>query len=315
MRFLIVGAGSTGGYFGGRLMQAGRDVTFLVRPARAQQLRSSGLEILSPHGDVTLVPKLVTADALAPGGYDVVLLTVKAFSFDRAIDDFAPAVERETMILSVLNGMKHIDVLASRFGKHSIVGCVCKVATRVDKQGRIVQLNKLHDLAYGEIDGAPSARTDRLDEAIKAAGFDARLSRTIEQEMWQKWILLATLGGITCLMRGNVGDIEAVPGGSEFVLRFLDEVCAVISANGHPPSEAFLSGTRAQLTQKGSVMTSSMYRDLEQGWPVEAEQILGDLLDRARRASVDTPLLAAAFANLSVYQSRLGQPRHEKLST
>ena len=300
MRILIVGAGSTGGYFGGRLAQAGRDVTFLVRRARAEQLRSGGLQIVSPHGDVTLAPKLISAEQItAP--FDVVLITVKAFSLDAAIVDLARAVGPETMLLSVLNGMKHLDTLAARFGQEPIVGCVCKVATSLDDQGHIVQLNKLHALAYGEINGSLSSRTDRLDKAMQDAGFDARLSRTIEREMWEKWILLASLGGISCLMRGNVGEIEAAPGGVEFSLRFLNEVRSVVTAAGHAPSEAFLAGTKSQLTEKGS--TSSMYRDLQQRRPVEADQILGDLLERGRSLSVSTPLLAAAFANLSVYQN------------
>ena len=304
MRILIVGAGSTGGYFGGRLAQAGRDVTFLVRPARAERLRTNGLQIVSPHGDVTLVPKLVTADAI-DAAYDAVLLTVKGFALDAALDDLAPAVGPGTMILPVLNGMKHVDALAARFGAEAVVGCVCKVATFLDDEGRIVQLNKLQDLAYGELDGAPSARTDRLDQAMQGAGFDARLSPTIEREMWEKWILLASLGGITCLMRGTIGEVAAAPGGAEFALRFLDEVTATAIAAGHAPSEAFLTATRTLLTQEGSPLTSSMYRDLVKGHPVEVEQILGDLLARARRLEVATPLLATAYTHLSVYQNRV----------
>jgi 2-dehydropantoate 2-reductase len=304
MRILIVGAGSTGGYFGGRLAQAGRDVTFLVRPARAERLRANGLQIVSPHGDVTLTPKLVTAGGIeAP--YDAVLLTVKAYSLDAALDDLAPAVGPETMILPVLNGIKHVDTLIARFGRNAVAGCVCKVATVVDDQGRIVQLNKLQDLAYGELNGAPSPRMDRLDKVMQGAGFDARLSGTIEREMWEKWVLLATLGGITCLMRGTIGEVEACPGGVEFSLAFLDEVTSAVTAAGHPPSEAFLAATRGAITQKGSSLTSSMYRDLLKGSPVEAGQILGDLLTRAAHFGVATPLLAAAFTHLSVYQERV----------
>src|SRR5882724_10013555 len=114
MRLLVVGAGSTGGYFGGRLVQAGRDVTFLVRPRRVAQLREGGLQIVSPHGAVTVRPKLVTADDIvAP--YDAVLLAVKAYSLDAAIDDFATAVGPETTIMPVLNGMRHVDILEERF--------------------------------------------------------------------------------------------------------------------------------------------------------------------------------------------------------
>jgi 2-dehydropantoate 2-reductase len=304
MRILVVGAGSTGGYFGGRLAQAGRDVTFLVRPGRAQQIRADGLQIVSPLGNVTLAPKLVTAGEI-DGPYDAVLLTVKAFALDAALNDLAPAVGPETMILPVLNGMKHMELLTARFGRNAVAGCVCKVATMVDQQGRIIQLNTLQDLFYGERDGSPSDRIAHLDAEMRGAGFNARLSLTIEREMWEKWILLATLGGVTCLMRGTIGEIEAAPSGAAFALRFLDEVTAIVSAVGTPPSEAFLVGAREAVTQKGSPLTSSMYRDLQSGNWVEAEQIIGDLVARGRGTGIDTPLLAAAFANLSIYQNRV----------
>jgi 2-dehydropantoate 2-reductase len=303
MRILVVGAGSTGGYFGGRLAQAGRDVTFLVRPARAEQLRTNGLQIVSPHGDVTLKPQLVTAGSIS-GPFDVVLLTVKAFALDAALGDMTPAVGPDTMVLPVLNGMKHVDTLTERFGDRTVVGCVCRVATVVD-QGRIVQLSKLQDLAYGEMDGSVSPRIKQLDAFMQGAGFDARLSTGIAREMWEKWALLAALGGINCLMRGTVGEIVAAPGGLDFVLAFLAEVVAVVDAVGHPMSDEFLTGARAVLTAKGSAQTSSMYRDLQQGSPIEADQIIGDLLARGRRAGIATPLVAAAYANLSIYQARI----------
>ncbi len=307
MRILVVGAGSTGGYFGGRLAQAGRDVTFLVRAARAARLQANGLQILSPHGDVTLTPQLVTAGQIA-GPFDAVLLTVKAFSLDAALDDLAPAVGPETMILPVLNGMKHVGILTARFGEKAVVGCVCKVATTIDDQGRIVQLARFHELAYGEMSGAPSSRTEQLDTVMQGAGFVARLSRTIEREMWEKWVLLATIGGINCLMRGNLGEIEAAPGGATFMHQFLEEVVSVATAVGPPPSDEFLTSARAILTAKGSIQTSSMYRDLQQGSPIEADQIIGDLLARAQRAEAPTPLLAAAYTHLSIYQRRFDAP-------
>jgi 2-dehydropantoate 2-reductase len=303
VHILVVGAGSTGGYFGGRLAQAGRDVTFLVRTQRAQQLQAHGLQIVSPHGDVTLHPKLVTTDTLG-GHYDVVFLTIKAFSLMPAMEDFAPAVGPDTMILPVLNGMKHVDLLRDRFGEAAVIGCACKVATIVDEEGRIVQLSPLQDLAYGEMDGAISPRIGRLDAEIKDAGFDARLSKTIEREMWEKWILLVTLGASTCLFRGNIGQIEAVKGGSQLVLDLLDEVVRVAKAVGSTPDDAFVKNAQDALTMKGSPQTSSMYRDLQNGAFVEVDQIIGDLLERGRAAGVAMPLLRAAYVHLTVYQNR-----------
>jgi 2-dehydropantoate 2-reductase len=308
MRILVVGAGATGGYFGGRLAEAGRDVTFLVRPKRAAQLQADGLQILSPHGDVTLTPKLVTADAIA-APYDAVLLTVKAFALEAALRDLVPAVGPGSMIIPVLNGMRHVDALTTRFGEGPVLGGVCLVASTIDPQGRIKQLADFQQLVYGERGGERggemSARVAALDAAMQGAGFVARASGTILQEMWEKWILLATLGAITCLLRGTVGDIEAAPGGAALALAVLDDCVAVATRSGYPPSAAFLERTRASVTAKGSTTSPSMYRDLTQGLPVEADQIVGDMLARARGFGLAAPILAAAYAGLSIYQKRI----------
>jgi 2-dehydropantoate 2-reductase len=306
MRMLVVGAGSTGGYFGGRLARAGRDVTFLVRRSRAENLRKNGLNVISPHGDFSVTPKLVMADKL-DCAFDIVLLTVKAYSLAAALDDMAPAVGPETMIVPVLNGMRHMDVLVERFGRTAVLGGVCKIPATLDGEGRVVQLASFHDLIYGELDGSLSSRIRALDRFMQGAGFDARHSGAITREMWEKWIMLSSLGAITCLMRGNVGQIEAAPGGLDFVHRLFEEVVAIARAAGEPPSEAFLAGTISTLTAKGSSFVSSMYRDLERGGEIEADQIIGDLVARGRKAGLSTPLLSAAYANLCVYQQQTAQ--------
>jgi 2-dehydropantoate 2-reductase len=303
MRMLVVGAGSTGGYFGGRLLEAGRDVTFLVRSARKARLQAEGLRIISPFGDATLKPRFVTTDEI-DGPFDVVLLTVKAYSLESAMEDFAPAVGDGTMILPFLNGMRHMDVLGKRFGPAAPIGCTCHIFASLDEEGRIVQHNRLQDVAYGELDGSITPRIEALDAFMRAGTFGTRLSRHIGRRMWEKWSLLATLGSANALARGSVGDIEATPGGTDFVLRLLGEVVAVARTVGSAPSDAFLDSARAALTSKGSPLTSSMYRDLLAENAVEAEQIVGDLLARGAKAGLDLPLLAAAFVNLSVYQNR-----------
>lgn len=303
MRILVVGAGSTGGYFGGRLAQAGRDVTFLVRPGRAQQLQTNGLQIVSPFGDVTLTPKLVTAGQIA-GPYDAVILTVKAYSLDAALEDLAPAVGPQTMILPVLNGMRHVDSIRARFGAPALIGGLCRIPAQLDDAGRVVQMGKFHDLAYGEMDGSKSERILALDAALRGAGFEAKLTPEIEREMWEKWVLLAALGGICCLMRGTVGEVAAAPGGRDFAAALVDEVVTAIRAVGRAPSEDFVASTREMLTKAGSAHTSSMYRDLQKGGAVEADQIVGDLLKRATQAGIAMPLLSLAYTHLCVYQSR-----------
>ena len=303
MRMLVVGAGATGGYFGGRLVQHGRDVSFLVRPGRASVLREAGLRIVSPHGDATLSPRLIVTGELQEK-FDAVLLTVKAWTLPEALNDLAPAVAPNTMILPVLNGMRHVEAIAARFSPGNLVGCVCKVATALREDGTIAQLAPVQELAYGEIDGPLSPRIASLHEFMRDGGFDARASMNIVHEMWEKWVMLATLGGMTCLMRGNVGEIVAAEGGRRFVLDLLAEVAGVAAASGHAMSDGFLAGARSVLTAEGSGFASSMYRDLERGQRIEAEQIIGDLLSRARRAQVVTPLLDTVWAHLQIYLAR-----------
>lgn len=301
MRILVVGAGAVGGYFGGRLAEAGRDVTFLVRPRRAEEIRGSGLQIISPHGDSTIEPNLITASAIR-SAYDIIFLSVKSYGLADAMNDFAPAVGPRTVILPVLNGMRHMDALERRFGKEALLGGVCLVATQLDPDGRIIQLADFQSLTYGELDGKQTSRLETVDQVFRGAGFDASVSSHILQDMWQKWVQLASLGAITCLLRGNIGEIVAVPGGADLSLAALRECAAIAAACRYPPAAAFLEEKRAQITAVGSSLTSSMYRDLLRNEPVEVDTILGDLLDRGSKYGVSTPVLQAAFVNLSIYQ-------------
>ena len=306
MRILVVGAGAVGGYFGARLVEAGRGVTFLVRARRAGEMKATGLQILSPHGNVTLHPEVITAEQIT-GPYDLILLGVKSYALSGAMDDFSPAVGSETMILPVLNGMRHIDILTGRFGMRCVLGGVCLVATEIDEEGRIRQLADFQSLIYGEIDGPTSPRLQALDATLRGAGFDAAISGHIMQDMWQKWVQLATLGAINCLLRGNIGQIAAIPGGSALCLSILQECADIAKACGYPQAGAFLERQTADLTAQGSPMTSSMYRDFKKGLPVEADTILGDLLHRGQQHGLKTPLLEAAFVNLSIYQHQQGR--------
>ena len=312
MRILVVGAGAVGGYFGGRLVQAGRDVTFLVLPKRAEQIQSQGLQILSPmHGDFTARPKTLTAAQIA-SPYDVIFLSVKSYSLAAAIDDFAPAVGPQTVIIPVLNGMHHMDVLTQRFAEHAVLGGVCFVSTAIDSQGRIVQLADFQSLAYGELDGKKTSRIEAVHQEFSGAGFQAAISTDISRDMWQKWVFLASLGAITCLLRGNIGEIVAAPGGAELCLSALRECAAIASACGYPMPEKFLAEKSAQLTAPGSKLASSMYRDLTEHARVEADTILGDLVDRGRKLAVSAPIVQAAFVSLTIYQQ--GQARAKAVS-
>jgi 2-dehydropantoate 2-reductase len=303
-RILVVGAGAVGGYFGGRLAQAGRDVTFLVRGRRAEQLRESGLEIVGPSGDATVKPDLVTAGELV-SGYDIVLLAVKHYALDAAIRDVTPAVGEDTVIVPLLNGMRHLERLTAAFGARHVFGGVCLVATTLDDDGRVIQLRDMQEISYGELDGSATPRLEAVDVGLRGAGFVARASAHIVLEMWEKWVFIAALNGMTVLMRGSVGEIEAAPRGRELALALLDECASVATAQGFAPrAEGSLARSRAVLTESGSRLTSSLYRDLLQGAPLEADAIVGDMCDRGLAARLRLPLLSAVYAQLHIQEAR-----------
>lgn len=307
LRVLVVGAGAVGGYFGGRLAEAGRDVTFLVRGARAEKLRERGLEILSPHGDATIEPKTVTAEELSEP-YDLILLAVKTYALEQAIRDLRPAMGEHSVVLPVLNGMRHIDALCASYGSSRVLGGVCIVATTLDDQGRVVQLRDDQQLVYGELDGTPSARIDRIDATMQGAGFTARASFRIVSEMWEKWAFIAATGAATCLLRGSTSEILAAPRGLDFMRAVIGECAAVPAAYASPLHVDTFERIRTTLTDPNGGLTSSMYRDLQKGAAIEADAILGDFCARGEAAGLALPLLGAAFAQLSIYEA----PRREE---
>ncbi len=303
MRILIVGAGATGGYFGGRLLQHGRDVTFLVRGKRSRQLAQHGLAIRSATGDADLsAPPTVSASALGEP-FDLVVLSCKAYGLEQAMADIAPAVGPQTAILPLLNGMRQLELLDGKFGAQRVLGGQCVISSTLDAQGVVQHLNRMHSLSFGERDGGASARMQRITEAFADAGFDSRPSRNVLQDMWDKWLILASLAGITCLMRGSIGEIVAAPGGAVAAFALLDECRAVAEHYAHAPNERVLERSRGMLTEAGSPLAASMLRDLQHGHPIEADQIIGDMLARAQQHQLPASMLALVYAQLKVYEA------------
>ncbi|MEV6965027.1 ketopantoate reductase family protein [Hamadaea sp. NPDC051192] len=305
MRILVVGAGATGGYFGARLHEAGRDLTFLVRPRRAELLRERGLRISGLGQETVVTPNLVTAPDLA-GHYDIVLLSVKATTLAQAIEDTAPAVGPCTAVVPFLNGMAHLDTLTKAYGSDVVLGGVVRVITTIGENGEIRQLAPLADMTIGEPAGGVSDRVRRIEEVLSEAGFDFAVSPDIQTAMWHKWVFISTLGALNTLVRGSVG--EAVDAGAEHLgPRIAAEAAGIAEAAGHPMPAQALANVAAFVSRPGSADTASLYRDLVAGQPTEAEQILGDLTARARAFGVSTPLLDVATASLRVHEQRLAR--------
>jgi 2-dehydropantoate 2-reductase len=303
MRILVIGAGATGGYFGARLAQAGRDVTFLLRPGRAAAVRANGIRLTGQGPDEVVTAPVVTAGEI-DGPYDLVLLTVKNGALESAMDDMAPAVGPGTLILPFLNGMSHLDRLNQRFGVSAVLGGVVIIAATVNQQGDIVRLAPWASLTTGAQPSPTPPDAIGLAATLDVPGFDFALSTDILADMWSKWVFIATLGAFTCLMRGAVGEIVAQPGGDQLGPAFVAEATAIASANGYPIADAQVGNTTATVTKAGSNLTSSMYRDVVDGHPTESDYILDDLIARGQKHGLESPLFSLAALQLAVHNAR-----------
>ncbi|WP_372017143.1 2-dehydropantoate 2-reductase [Pseudoxanthomonas sp. 10H] len=305
MRVLVLGAGGTGGYFGGRLAQAGADATFLVRPARAALLRERGLRIRSPLGDADLAVAAVTSDELGTlPPFDLVVLSCKAYDLDSAMDAIAPAVGPGTAVLPILNGLLHYDALDARFGRARVLGGLCFISATLGADGEVLHMARPASITFGLRAGnADTGVLARLATACAAAGVDHLFAPDIARAQWIKFSFLAALAAGTCLMRGSVGAIVATEHGEGFMAALHDECLAVAAAEGQPVPDDERATARAHLTRAGSTVTASMLRDLQAGARVEALQIVGDMVHRAHRAGLAVPRLEAAWSHLQAYEA------------
>jgi 2-dehydropantoate 2-reductase len=304
MRILVLGAGAVGGYFGGRLAEAGRDVTFLARPARAALLAERGLKVTSPLGDFVVKPQLATADRIG-GAYDLVLLTAKHYDLDQAIDAIRPAVGPGTAVLPLLNGLVHLDRLEAAFGADAVLGGVAYVGASLKPDGSVNHHNRLSGIVFGDRHGGISKRTGAIAAEFADTKIEAPGSDNVMLAMWEKFVMITTMAGMNCLMRGNIGEIAATADGEALMLELLEENRAVATAAGSAPRQVWREQIGKMLTEKGSVNNASMHHDLEHGSRTEADWIIGDMRRRAIALGVATPLLRAAYANLQVYENRL----------
>jgi 2-dehydropantoate 2-reductase len=297
VRILVVGAGGIGGYFGGRLLQAGCDVTFLLRPRRVAQIGKTGLVIKSPLGGVTLPapPHVVREQVRTP--FDLVVIACKAYDLDETMESFARAVGPQTAILPLLNGMRHLDRLAARFGEGRVLGGHCLISVALDTAGTVVHFSDLHVLTFGELKAGLSARVAAIEAQLSRAAFETRASREVLHEMWEKWVFIAALGCINSLMRAAVGDIVAA-GATDLALGLYDECSGIGRLNGFAPREPAIAHAKSILTAPGSTITASLLKDVEAGRPTEAEHIVGDLIDRGRGTVQGRSLLRVAYTHL-----------------
>jgi 2-dehydropantoate 2-reductase len=303
VKILVLGAGGIGGYFGGRLAEAGVDVTFLVRPRRAEQLARDGLVVESPLGNIKVPVKTVLAEKLQPG-FDFVLFTCKAYDLDSAMDAISPAMRAGATIVPMLNGISHFERLDARFGKGNVMGGTCQINAMLKKDGTVIHGDPLQKMIFGERDRTKSVRAEAFATAVSSSKIDGQLSEDIEQDLWEKVVFLSALAATTTLFRGNVREIMAAPGGREAMERVLAGNVAIAKAEGHTPRDIAIDRAKKRLTDPEGLWSASMLRDLEGGGQVEADHVVGWMLERARKHKLDDTILSLAYTHLKAYEAR-----------
>ena len=303
MKILILGAGGTGGYFGGRLHEGGADVTFLVREKRAQQIAQLGLQIESPQGNVTLNVKTVLGGNVK-AEYDIVILSCKAYDLASSIEAIRPAMNATTCVVPLLNGISHIESLDAAFGKARVMGGSCQIAATLTRDGVVKSMFDAHAILWGAREPSQQALADALGLSFAKTIVDWKVSENIMLDMWEKVAFLSTLAGMTCLMRASIGDILATADGRMLMKRYLDSCVAVAIKSGYPPRAQILERYEQVMNTTGSPLTASMMRDLEGGGPVEADHIVGFMLQKAREFGIDDTMLSVAYTHLKAYENR-----------
>ena len=303
MRILVLGAGGVGGYFGARFVQGGTDVTFLVRENRQKQL-VDGLKVASPLGDFTIpVKTIVASDHTDP--FDIIVVACKSYGLAGAMDAIAPHVRERTVILPFLNGLSHMNLIEERFPTALVWGGVAHIAAMLEDDGTIRQFTDVHTLIVGNRNGqeASDELVDSFVAGAAAAGVNAIRSRSIEQDLWDKWIFLTALAGGTCTMRADIGTILQADNGQAFLHGLFDECVAVADNAERRPTQEALEFYRDFLSGSYPNLTASMLRDMEHGGPTEADHIVGDMVRHARDAGVATPCLEVAWTHLQCYET------------
>lgn len=312
MRYLVLGAGALGGYFGGALIKGDADVTFLVRAKRAAQLQRDGLIVKTQDGGELRTQVKTVQQGQVDGSFDVILLSCKAYDLDGAMDAIAPAVNEGTVIVPLLNGVRHLDILTERFGRGRVLGGLTIINAALMPDGTIQQSQmRINITMIGELDGQLSDRCTAIKKTLEAGGISVQIVDNILVMMWEKFLGFACNATVASLTRSRAGVIARTISGAPFVSAVIEECAKVVTTLGYPPLSAFNTAgiITGVFSQPDSTYGPSLLIDMEDGRPTEGEHTVGDLAERAARAGIAAPLLTAARCNLQAYEINRSNPK------
>ncbi|BCJ87110.1 ketopantoate reductase family protein [Effusibacillus dendaii] len=302
MKITVVGAGAVGGYFGGRLQQAGADVTYLVREKRAEQLKQTGLVIQSPRGDDQLVPKIATrTDQIE--GCDLIILGVKNYHIPGSIDQMRPLVEKGAYVLPLLNGVEHYDLLEKEFGKGKILGGLCYIISTLDAEGRILHTNLAHEVRFGPLVPEQQAFCEELTVAAKGANMKLVLSEDIQADIWNKYGYITAYSGVTTASRLSIDKVLKCEPTKEVFRQSLVEMWQLARHKGVNLAESFIDISVDQCSKLPEGSTSSMHQDFRKGLPLEVESLQGAAVRLAKQAGIEIPTIKTLYGLIKPYEN------------
>ena len=308
MKFAIFGTGGVGGYFGGRLAQAGEDVTFIARGNHLSVIQQTGLSVDSIRGDFEVNPVKATDLTQSVGAVDVVILAIKGWQLDDAILQMKPLIGQFTVIIPLLNGIEHMEALVNAFGREHVLGGVCRISAFIAEAGRIKHVGIDPFIAFGELNREMSERVSKLYDVFKnISGVTVEASGNIELAMWEKYLLISAFSGVGAVTRSPVGVFRSIPETRAMFRRVLEEVVLVANSRGVGLTEKSVQAVMDRIDQTQPDTMASMQKDVLAGRPSEPESQTGALVRMARAATVSVPTHEFIYASLLPMEKKARQ--------
>jgi 2-dehydropantoate 2-reductase len=297
-KIMVFGTGGVGGYFGGRLAQAGLDVNFIARGRHLAAIQTNGLKIETEADSFTIDPANATSDASSVGVVDVVLVATKAWQVNDAAHALKPVVGEQTVVIPLLNGVEAPEQLARVLGKERVLGGFCRVMSYIKSSGVIHQSGVEPYVAFGEMDDTQTDRVQTLQKLFTNAGIKAEVPASIQEEMWQKFLFIASFSGVGAVTRAPAGIIRSMPETREMLRHAMQEIADVARARDIPLADDAIERAMGYIDNLPVTATASMQRDVLEGRPSELEAQNGAVVRLGKQVGVDTPLHRFIYTSL-----------------
>ncbi|MGH9872986.1 MAG: 2-dehydropantoate 2-reductase [Pyrinomonadaceae bacterium] len=289
MRIAVLGTGGVGGYFGGRLAQAGEDVAFIARGGHLRAIQTEGLKVDSLNGDFVIYPAQATDDVNEIGVVDLVIVGVKAWQVPEAAQAMKPLVGPETMVLPLQNGVEAPSQLSAELGSPSVIGGLCKIVSFIVGPGHIRHAGFEPSVVFGELDNCSSGRVEKIRETFVKAGVNAMVASDIHVALWTKFLFISAFSGVGALTGQPAGKIRSTPETRALLMRAMEEVYALAQARGIKLPTDSVEKALASVESLPDGATSSMQRDIAAGRPSELESQTGAVVRMAVESGVEVP--------------------------